>query len=226
MAFCNSCGANLTPGTRFCSKCGAAVLASAPFSSAASPAAAGPPGTVPVPVPPRSSDNSMKIVLIIVGAVVLIGVLGLAAVGFVGWRIARHTRVHQDGNNVKVETPFGVVESTKDPAEAVRNLGVDIYPGAQVTNNGAQVGNFGGVHTSSAIFETGDSFDKVAAFYKSKFPGATVSTSGANHCSIVSTAANNLVTINIQADGDKTKIQIARVSHDSDSSSSATDKTQ
>jgi hypothetical protein len=168
----------------------------------------------------------MKIVLIIVGAVVLIGVLGLAAVGFVGWSIARHTRVHQDGDNVKVETPFGNVETTKDPAEAVRNLGVDIYPGAQVTNNGAQSGNFGGVHTSSAIFETGDPIDQVAAFYKSKFPNATVKTSGPNHCSIVSAEGNNLVTINIQADGDKTKIQIARVSHGSDSSSSSTDKTQ
>ena len=168
----------------------------------------------------------MKIVLIIVGAVVLIGVLGLAAVGFVGWSIARHTRVHQDGDNVKVETPFGNVETTKGPAEAVRNLGVDIYPGAQVTNNGAQSGNFGGVHTSSAIFETGDPIDQVAAFYKSKFPNATVKTSGPNHCSIVSAEGNNLVTINIQADGDKTKIQIARVSHGSDSSSSSTDKTQ
>jgi len=226
MAFCNSCGANLTPGTRFCNKCGAAVLASAPFSSTASSAGAATPGTVLAPVPPPSSDNTMKIVFIIVGAVVLIGVLGLAAVGFVGWRIARHTRVRQDGNNVKVETPFGIVESTKDPAEAARNLGADIYPGAQVTNNGAQVGNFGGVHTSSAIFETGDSIDQVAAFYKTKFPNATVKTSGANHCSIVSAEANNLVTINIQADGDKTKIQIARVSHNADSSSSATDKTQ
>lgn len=220
MAFCNSCGANLTPGTRFCNKCGVAVLASTPVSSPLSPATAAT-GTVPVPVPPSSSDNTMKIVLIIVGAVVLIGMLGLAAVGFVGWRIARHTRVHQDGNNVKVETPFGNVETTKDPAEAVRNIGVDIYPGAQVTNNGAQSGNFGGVHTSSAIFETSDPLDQVAAFYKSRFPNAIVKTSGPNHCSIVSTEANNLFTINIQADGDKTKIQIARVSHSEDSSSSS-----
>lgn len=225
MAFCNSCGANLAPGTRFCNKCGAAVLASTPVSFTV-PVAATTPGTVPVPAPPRSSDNSVKIVLIIVGAVVLIGVLGLAALGFVGWRIARHTRVHQDGDNVKVETPFGVVESTKDPASAVRNLGVDIYPGAQVTNNGAQVGNFGGVHTSSAIFETGDSLDKVAAFYKAKFPNATVKTSGSNHCSVVSAEANSLVTINIRAEGDKTKIQIARVSHSGDSSSSSHQKTE
>src|ERR1700683_3217983 len=99
MAFCNSCGANLTAGTRFCNKCGAAILASTPVTSSLSSPPAAAPGTVPVPVPPTSSDNTMKIVLIIVGAVVLIGVLGLAAIGFVGWRIARHTRVHQDGNN-------------------------------------------------------------------------------------------------------------------------------
>jgi hypothetical protein len=217
MAFCNACGANLSLGTRFCNKCGAAVLASTPVTSSLSSAPMAASGTVPAPAPPSSSGNTLKIVLIIACAVVFIGVLGLAAIGFVGWHIARHTRVHQDGNNVKVETPFGNVETTKDPAEAVRNLGVDIYPGAQVTNNGAQAGNFGGVRTSSATFESGDSLDQVAAFYKSKFPNATARTSGPNHCSIVSAEANNLVTINIQADGDKTKIQISRVSHGTDS---------
>jgi hypothetical protein len=218
MAFCNSCGATLTPGTRFCNKCGAAVLASTPVSAATTPAATPAPGTVPVPVAPRSSDNALKIVVIIVGAVVLIGVLGLAAIGFVGWRIARHTRVHQEGNNVRVETPFGVVESTKDPEEAARNLGVDVYPGAQAMKEGAATANFGGVHTASATFETADSLDQVAAFYKSKFPNALVTTSQSNHCTIVSNDPKNLVTINIDARGNKTRIQIAKVSHNSDSS--------
>jgi hypothetical protein len=39
------------------------------------------------------------------------GVLGIAGVLFV----ARNTRVEQSGNKVKVQSPFGTVETTKDP---------------------------------------------------------------------------------------------------------------
>jgi hypothetical protein len=178
------------------------------------------PGTVPVPsAPAPGQSNALKIVLIVVGVIVLVGMMGMAAIGFIGWRIAHHTRVHQDGDNVKVETPFGTVESNKDPEEAARNIGVDIYPGAQALKEGAATANFGGVHTASAVFETSDSLDKVAAFYKAKYPNAAVTASGPNHCSIVSTATKNLITINLQAEGDRTKIQIATVSHNSDSSS-------
>jgi zinc ribbon protein len=221
MAFCNSCGATLVTGTRFCSKCGAAVLASTPVSSGTSTPTATAPGAVPVPVVPRSSDSTLKIVFIIVGAIIIAVVIGVASIGFIGWRIAHHTRVHQDGNNVKVETPFGTVESTKDPDEAARNLGVDIYPGAQTMKEGASTTNFGGMRTVAATFETSDPLDKVAAFYKAKFPNAMVTTSQSNHCTIVSNDAKNIVTINAEGRGDKTRIQIAKVSHDSDSSSSS-----
>lgn len=193
------------------------MLASAPVSSLAASTAA--PGTVPVAAAPRSSDNTLKIVLIIVGALVLIGVMGLAGIGIVGWRIAHHTRVQQEGNNVKVETPFGTVESTKDPEEAARNLGVDIYPGAEVVKEGAAVATFGGMRTASATFESGDPLDKVATFYKAKFPNAMVTASQSNHCTIVSNDPNNLITIKMEARGDKTRIQIAKVTHNPDSAS-------
>lgn len=219
MAFCNSCGATLTSGTRFCNKCGVPVLASTPVASA-NPPVVGAPGTVPVPSTPASGQsNALKIVLIVVGVVVLAGMMGMAAIGFIGWRIAHHARVHQDGDNVKVETPFGTVESNKDPEEAARSTGVDLYPGAHALKEGAATANFAGVHTASAMFESSDSLDKVAAFYKSKYPNAAVTSSGPNHCSIVSTGAKNLVTINLQTEGDGTKIEIATVSHNSDSSS-------
>ena len=150
MAFCNSCGAALNPGTRFCNKCGAAVLASAPASAfrSAAPAASSPPvPAATAQATPSQGSGALKIILIVVGVFVLIGILGVASVGFFAWRVARHTHVRQDGNNVKVETPFGTVESTKDPEEAARNLGVDIYPGAQVLKDGTASASFGGVHT-------------------------------------------------------------------------------
>ena len=224
MAFCNSCGAALTPGTRFCNKCGAAVLSSAQapaVSSGAPSSSARPTSTATAQPVPSQGGSALKVVLIVVGVIVLIGILGVASISFVAWRVARHTHVRQEGDNVRVETPFGTVESTKDPQQAARNLGVDLYPGAKVLKDGAASASFGGVHTVSVNMETDDSVDKVTAFYKSKFPNAMVSTSSTNESSIVSNDRKNVITINIRAEGDRTKISITNVSGKFGSSSSS-----
>ena len=216
MAFCNSCGATLDPATKFCNKCGAPNLA--PVASPAAVAASS-------PTPGRSGQSSgaLKIILIVVAIIIAVGILGMATLGIITWRIAKSSHVRQEGDHVKVETPFGTVESTKDPQAAVRNLGVELYPGAQVLKSGAASATFGGVHTASANFETGDAVDKVASYYKAKFPNAMVTTSDENHCTIVSNQSKNLITINIQATGDRTQIQIANLSHNSDSKTSPSD---
>ncbi len=222
MAFCNSCGAALNPGTRFCNKCGAAVVAPAPApafrsaapSSSATPAVAAPPQSAPS----LGGGGALKIILIVVGVIVLIGILGVASVGFFAWRVARHTHVRQEGDNVRVETPFGTVESTKDPQAAARNLGVDLYPGARVLKDGTASASFGGVHSVSVSMESDDSIDKVTSFYKSKFPNAMVTSSDSNQSTIVSNDRKNLVTININVDGNRTKILITNVSGKSGSS--------
>ncbi len=221
MAFCNSCGTNIAPGTRFCSKCGAPILASTPVSGLTPPVVtASVPPAVNAPPPPAAGGGALKVVLIIVGMVVLVGILGVASVGFFAWHVAHRAHIRQDGDNVKVETPFGSVETTQDPAEAEHNLGVDLYPGAEVRKNGAASANFGGVHTASLNSDSTDSVDKVSAFYKAKFPNAMVTTSGSGRCTIISNDHNSMVTINIQADGGKTRIQITNVRKSGGSSSS------
>jgi hypothetical protein len=199
MAFCNSCGAPLTANSNSCSKCGAVV--------GSVPAPAAPPAS---PAPP-AGGSALKVVLIVVGIIVIIGILAIATVTFIGVRIAKNTHVSQQGEHVKVETPFGSVETSKDPEQAARDLGVEIYPGAQVEPNGATSASFGGVHTVTANFQTPDSIDKVCSFYKSKYPHATSSTSTQNQCTIVSKDAKNVVTINVEASGSSTKFQIASV---------------
>ena len=216
MAFCNSCGASLAPGTKFCSNCGSAVVTSSPNQPAAS---ANPPVSA-TPAPTQGS-NALKIILIVVGVVVLMGILGIASIGFFAMRVARHTHVRQHGDNVKVETPFGTVESTKDPQEAARNLGVDLYPGAEVLKEGTASATFAGVHSISVNLETSDSVDKVTSFYKSKFPNAMVTSSDANQSTIVANDRKNLITVNIKAEGDKTRILISNVSGKASSSSSS-----
>ena len=206
MAFCNSCGANIVPGTRFCNKCGAAILA-----STAAPATAVPP----------SGGGALKAILIVVGVIVLVGILAVASLGFFAWRVARHTRVRQNGDNVRVETPFGTVQTTNDPQAAARDLGVDLYPGAQALKEGATSATFGTVHTASLNFETSDSVDKVCSFYKPKFPNAMVMTTEANQCTIVSNDQKNMITITVKAESDKTRIVITNVSKSGAANSSS-----
>jgi hypothetical protein len=216
MAFCNSCGTTITQGTRFCSKCGAPILASGfPSSTPAGttqPPPATPSSVPPSVAPPTQNNNALKIVLVVIGVIIVIGALGIGVLTVVGLHIAKNTRVRHEGDQVKVETPFGTVESSKDPDQVARNLGVDIYPGAEVQKDGAASASFGNLRTVNATFQSSDSDDKVCSFYKSRFPSAAVSTSEENHCTIVSnTTPPNVVTINIEANGGGSRIQISSV---------------
>ena len=203
MAFCNSCGATLMPGTKFCNKCGAVAAGAPTAAPIASPLGQ---------APPTGGSSALKIILIVVGVIVLIGILGVASLGFFAHRMFSRSRVTHDGDHVKVETPFGNVETSQDPAQTARDLNVEIYPGATVNKNGATTATFGGVHSVSAQLESSDSLDKVCAFYKSKFPNPMVSTSDNNRCTIISNDQKNMITINIEAHGDASKIQITNVS--------------
>jgi hypothetical protein len=53
--------------------------------------------------------------------------------------------------------------------------------------------------------------EKVCEFYKPKFPSAMVTTSDQQHCTIVSNDKKNMITIKVEAGGDKTKIQITNM---------------
>jgi|SRR5580658_666178 hypothetical protein len=217
MAFCNSCGASIAPGTKFCNKCGAAILSPSP-----APAAIGAvPPVAPTPTPaPASGGGALKAILIVVGVIVLLGIVGVSSLVFFASRIAHRTRISQNGNNVKVETPFGTVETTKDPQDAAREVGVEIYPGARVLQGGAGSVTFGGMHSASLNLESSDSIDQVCSFYKPKFPNAMVTSNDSNQCTIVSTDQKNMITISVKALGGKTRIVIANVSKTNASPSS------
>jgi len=144
--------------------------------------------------------------------IVGLGILGIAAVSFIGYRIASHTRVRNQDGNVRVETPFGTVQTTTDPEEAARDLGIDSYPGATVVKGTTSKMNMGNMHTAAADFETGDPASTVAEFYKSKVPGANVISSDGDHYAIISTDKKNMLTINIEPKDGKTRIHIAKVS--------------
>jgi len=210
MAFCNSCGATLDGGAKFCTKCGATQ----PVGKASSAAPSSPAPIATTSAPKNSS--ALKIILIVVAVIVGLGILGIGVVSFIGYRfahrIASESRVHNRDGNVRVETPFGTVQSTTDPEEAARDLGIESYPGATVVKGTTSKMNMGNMHTAAADFETGDAPSAVADFYKSKVPGANVISSEADHYAIISTDKKNMLTISIEPKDGKTRIHIAKVS--------------
>jgi flagellar basal body-associated protein FliL len=204
MAFCNSCGATVDASTKFCNKCGAAV-----------PAAAATP-SIPIP-PPQSAQGggALKIILIVVAVIVGLGILGIGTAAFLLHKTIKtisQTHIEERNGNVRVETPFGTVESSEDADAATRNLGVEVYPGAKALKGTASVATIGGMHTAAAEFETSDPADKVAEFYKSQLPKANFVSSDGDHYAIMSTDKKNMITINIEPQNGKTRIHIANVS--------------
>jgi hypothetical protein len=203
MAFCNACGSNIESGAKFCPKCGASQPGVAPVVASTSQAPA---------APPVQGSNTLKPILVVVAAVVLVGVVAIAGLTLFALHVARRTHIENRDGNVRIESPVGTVETTTDPSNISRDLGVDLYPNAHLLKGNAANVSIAGMHTVAAEFETDDPVEKVADFYKSKFPNAKVTSSEQGQYSIVSTENKNLVTINIESQDGKTLIHVANVS--------------
>ena len=218
MAFCNSCGSVIDAGVRFCPKCGkptsAAGAAGQGVVPPPSPMASAPMASAPLaqgqPVAAGGS-NAVKIILIVVAVIVGIGIIGAVTVGFVIHRAISRTHIESRDGNVRVHSPFGNVETSTDPEEAAKNLGVDVYPGSSVVKGSAANMTFGKAHTAAAQFETIDSPDVVAQFYRSKYPSATFSSSEADHFTLIAGGKENVTTITVEPEEGKTRISISRI---------------
>jgi hypothetical protein len=209
MAFCNACGAAVEAGGKFCNKCGAAMPA-----AVAAPTVTSSTATTAAPGQPAQGGNAVKIILIVVAVIVGLGILGIGVVSYVGYRIAKGTHIREHNGNVKVETPFGRVESSEDSSEVARDLGDFMYPGSEAVKGGSSMANIAGMHTVSAQLETEDAPDKVAEYYRSKFPDANYTSTQGNTYTIVAgdRSSRNWTTVTITPNDGKTTIQISRVS--------------
>jgi len=203
MAFCTSCGASVDAAAATCSKCGAAMAGAVSATPAAAAA-----GTPPV----KKGSSAVKIILMVLGVFFLLGALVVGGLIYGAYRVAESVKVHEEGGEARVETPFGTVEANKDPNEIAKDLDVEIYPGATPVREGSSSVNFGGMKATTAIFETSDSSQKVYEFYKEEFPKATLATSDGDKHTIMAGDRNDFVTIVIEEQGGKTRITIARTS--------------
>ncbi len=156
-------------------------------------------------------NPTIKVVLIVVGVLVGLGILGTIAATYVGLNIARHTKVEEHDGNVRVQTPFGTVESNQNADRAIREMGIDVYPGAHALDKDAANVNIAGMHTVSVQMESDDPPEKVAQFYQQQLPHANVNVSDSKHYTIVSNERHNLITVNIEPQDGKTMIHVASV---------------
>jgi hypothetical protein len=190
-----------------CPSCGKAVGGVAPQAAATpAPAAA-----------PQKSGGALKVILLVLGGLLLLFVVVIALVVGGAVYMAKQTHVEQGPEGAKVETPFGTVEATKDDAEKIAaKMGIQVYPGAHALPGAASV-TMGSMHSATAMYESDDSAEKVAEFYRKQFPHASVTaTRGEDekeglHTVMAFGDSGKWTTITIEPSGDGCKFTLASV---------------
>ena len=210
------------PGNTVCPACGETVRSAAPpFAPVVQPGAQPgaqippPPGYAQsatpyaTPPPPAASGGALKIILIVVGVFVFLGVMAAAVVGIGLWRVSKAI-VHKDSNgDVSITTPGGVITSGNTSSISESDLGIAIYPGA-TRGEGAMNMHTPGGSLISAVFVTSDSPAQVVDYYKSKI-GSDVSSMESGNSTVLTSSADskNKVMVTVTTlDNGKTRINI------------------
>lgn len=234
--FCTQCGSQVGEEVRFCTRCGAptptptgsAVTPAPPHSGgSAMPAAQGmanPPlqaTPAPAAVSPSQGKPSpvVKIVLMVVGVIVLLGILGVASCVFMLHRAAERIRVNQarNGGSISINTPQGEVKIGGRDNTTAPIAGVPVYPGATPLEQGAQLsfGSAGGIAMQE--YETSDPVDQVVSFYKEHWAGQVSVVENQGHYRMAlekkegDTSSTTTIDVETESQNGKTKITIAHI---------------
>ena len=135
----------------------------------------------PQPAPSsRRGSQTLTIVLLILALVVVLSAVAV----WIGLRFLSQNiqvRTHQSGGETKevtVDTPLGSLDVRQDHGKIDEaKIGLPIYPGAQqVPGRKSPTVDIGlpqgkQVRVLTGVFETTDSLDKVAAFYRDRLTG-------------------------------------------------------
>jgi len=125
------------------------------------PPSSGQPGA-----PAKSGMSATKVILIVVGVFVVLGILVVGLLGFAGWYIVKSA--HKDANGqTTLSSPFGSIKTVPSNQIKEEDLGIAIYPGA-VPEKFGSIATMSSITVLSAHFRTSDSAVKVIAFYKNQ----------------------------------------------------------
>lgn len=196
MAFCTTCGTQIDERAAFCMKCG-------------KPTGLNPVPTSIQPMSPPPSRSASKAVLLVVGGLFILAILAIVGSLIIGMRIAKHTKVEESESHTTVTTPFGTVQTSKDPEEIARNLGVEVYPGSTPDSDGASV-NFAGFNIASAKFRSDDKPDRILAHYRKLYPQANYKSSNGGE-ELVVRNTRGLISIKVQPSAEGSRFEIANI---------------
>jgi hypothetical protein len=133
-----------------------------------------PKGPVP-PAPLRSSSNSIAVVLLTLGLVVVLSCLAIVfGLRFLAHGVKVNVNGSDDTKKVSIKTPFGGLDVHQNGGVTEASLGMPIYPGARAAKDedSASVslafGGEHGLHIVAGKFDTSDASDKVRGFYQDR----------------------------------------------------------
>ncbi len=218
--FCTQCGSPAEEALRFCPKCGAQLAAAAAPAQApaaqATPTIGAPTGAAAAPA--KKGSPVLKIVLLVLGVFVLVGILSAAAgIYFLYKAKQKVSGMIEAAKTVSsaVGTPEVQIRKGGAGSAAAASATVDVpsYPGSAPTSSGGGIslGSLGGV--SGQEFETSDPVEKVLDFYKEKFGSKISIVQSEGNATFSLKVGNAVTTVTITRDEEagKTKINIARM---------------
>ena len=153
--------------------------------------------------------------------VLIVGVLGVAALVTTGLYVAENVRVtrRSAGDDTTVETPFGTIRVRESAKLDPRHLGVPIYPGAVRVDDTRKLASlhfdFGDLHKgfsfSAAGYRTPDPIDQVTDFYRSELPHWLISQRENGGTQLSLTKGGHKRLIAIYEESGETRIALASV---------------
>jgi len=171
-----------------------------------------PPYPPPYPPPPANSGNTvLKIVLIVIGVFVLLGVIAAGIVGYGMYKVSK--AMHRNANgDISMSTATGTITTGKSANISEADLGTPIYPGASGTDAGSMNMKTPTGSMVTAVFTSSDSSDKIVAFYKEKL-GDQVSIVQTHNGTMLSAGDKDRdsVMVTINPEGNNSKIVILHV---------------
>ena len=164
--------------------------------------------------PPTSGSSALKIILIIVGIFVGLGILAAGVIGYGIYKVAHAIHTSANGQ-ISINAPGGGFSANTTQSVSAGDLGIAIYPGA-TQGKGALHMTIAGKSMVTANYLTTDSKDQVLAFYKDKAgPSAQSMITGNGGEFIVNNGSDSITVSVLQSpnmNGGKTQITIVHTS--------------
>lgn len=193
----------MADGAAFCTNCGA--------KTGAAPVGTGGAAAAPAPASAKSS-NVLKIVLIVFGVLVFLGIAGAVVTGLlIKKAVDSAVQTDASGNVTSVNLGGVKVDANKDAAKTIASLGIEVYPGATPVDESAGSVTLGPITSTHAQFTTTASMDEVFNFYKAKYPQASLFDTPEGKTLAQGSEDKEMLTIAVQTEDGKTLLNVTKV---------------